>query len=43
MDRIGWFDTLERKTLAIMLICIGGGMRDSLVKGYAKSFHKQGN
>ena len=30
MDYIGVFGTFGRKTLAIMLICIGDGIRDSL-------------
>ena len=30
MDNIGVFGTFGRKTLAIMLICIGDGIRDSL-------------
>ena len=29
-DNIGVFGTFGCKTLAIMLICIGGGIRDSL-------------
>ena len=29
-DNIGVFGTFGRKTLAIMLICIGDGIRDSL-------------
>ena len=32
MDNIGVFGTFGRKTLAIVLICIGDGIRDSLVK-----------
>ena len=32
MDNIGVFGTFGRKTLAIMLICIGDGIRDSLVE-----------
>ena len=36
MDNIGVFGTFGRKTLAIMLICIGDGIRDSLFK--SKSF-----
>ena len=31
MDNIGVFGTFGRKTLAIMLICIGDGIRDSLL------------
>ena len=31
MDNIGVFGTFGRKTLAIMLICIGDGIRDSLI------------
>ena len=31
-DNIGVFGTFGRKTLAIMLICIGDGIRDSLIK-----------
>ena len=31
MDNIGVFGTFGRKTLAIMLVCIGDGIRDSLV------------
>ena len=31
MDYIGVFGTFGRKTLAIMLICIGDGIRDSLI------------
>ena len=31
MDYIGVFGTFGRKTLAIMLICIGDGIRDSLM------------
>ena len=32
MDNIGVFGTFGRKTLAIMLICIGDGIRDSLIQ-----------
>ena len=32
MDNTGVFGTFGRKTLAIMLICIGDGIRDSLIK-----------
>ena len=32
MDNIGVFGTFGRKTLAIVLICIGDGIRDSLFK-----------
>ena len=32
MDNIGVFGTFGRKTLAIMLICIGDGIRDSLIE-----------
>ena len=31
MDNIGVFGTFGRKTLAIVLICIGDGIRDSLL------------
>ena len=31
MDNIGVFGTFGRKTLAIMLTCIGDGIRDSLI------------
>ena len=31
MDYIGVFGTFGRKTLAIMVICIGDGIRDSLI------------
>ena len=34
---MGVFDTFVRKTLAIMLICIGDGIRDSLIKVYVYS------
>ena len=30
MDNIGVFGTFGRKTLTIVLICIGDGIRDSL-------------
>ena len=36
-DNIGVFGTFGCKTLAIMLICIGDGIRDSLIKVYVYS------
>ena len=36
MDNIGVFGTFGRKTLAIVLICIGDGIRDSLIHGKGK-------
>ena len=35
MDNIGVFGTFGRKTLAIMLICIGDGIRDSLFEEFS--------
>ena len=41
MDNIGVFGTFGRKTLAIMLICIGDGIRDSLFKRSDDAQRKQ--
>ena len=38
MDYIGVFGTFGRKTLAIMLICIGDGIRDSLFNRFSDFF-----
>ena len=37
MDNIGVFGTFGRKTLAIVLICIGDGIRDSLINIFERS------
>ena len=39
IDNAGIFGTFGRKTLAIMLICIGDGIRDSL---FQKKSHRIG-